>query len=73
MKTLEQVMVEHSGASEEVFTQAVYEWLKENNQTDKQLGFINDYKPHLPKCCQNCANNAKLFCNCAMPAMEITC
>ena len=50
MKTLEQVMVEHSGASEEVFTQAVYEWLKENNQTDKQLGFINDYKPHLPKC-----------------------
>lgn len=44
--------------------------LLENNQTDKQLG-IGDYKPKLPKCCQNCSNNTQPFCNCAMPAMEM--
>lgn len=72
MKTLEQLLIEHNGASSEVFNQAVYDWLKENNQTDKQLGLVNDYKPHLLKCCQNCTNNTKPFCNCARPAMEMT-
>jgi hypothetical protein len=72
MKTLEQVLIEHSGASSEVFNQVVYDWLKENSQTDKQLGLVNDYKPHLPKCCQNCVNNTEPFCNCARPAMEMT-
>lgn len=70
MKTLEQVMIEHSGASDEVFSQAIYDWLKENNQTDKQLGFNEDYRPHLPKCCRNCANNKQSFCNCTLPSME---
>lgn len=68
--TLEQVMMEHSGASQEVFNQAIYDWLKDHNQTDKQLGF-EDHKPNLPKCCQHCANNTKPFCNCAMPSMEM--
>ena len=72
MKTLEQVLIEHSGASNEVFNQVVYDWLKENNQTDKQLGLVNDYKPHFPKCCQSCANRTQPFCNCAIPAMEMT-
>lgn len=72
MKTLEQVMIEHSGAGDEVLTTAVYKWLEENNQTDNQFGLVNDYWPRLPKCCRNCANNKQPFCNCAMPAMEIT-
>ena len=69
--TLEQVMMEHCGASQDVFNQAIYDWLKDHNQTDKQLGFDKDYKPNLPKCCQHCANNTKHFCNCAMPSMEM--
>jgi hypothetical protein len=68
--TLEQVMMEHSGASQEVFNQAIYDWLKDHNQTDKQLGF-EDHKPNLPKCCQRCPNNKNAFCNCAMPSMEM--
>jgi hypothetical protein len=71
--TLEQVMMEHSGASQDVFNQAIYDWLKDHNQTDKQLGF-EDYKPNLPKCCQRCPNNKNAFCNCTLPSMEmITC
>lgn len=69
MKTLEQVLIEHSGASDEVFVSVIYDWLKENNQTDSQLG-LGDYKPHLPKCCRNCANIKQPFCNCTLPSME---
>ena len=64
--SLEQVMMEHSGASNDVFNQAVYDWLKEHNQNDKQLGFNEDHKPNIPKCCQHCANNKNPFCNFAI-------
>lgn len=69
--SLEQVMMEHSRASNEVFNQVVYDWLKEHNQNDKQLGFNEDYKPNIPKCCQHCANNKNQFCNCTLPSMEM--
>ena len=74
--SLEQVMMEHSGASTEVFIKSIEDWKKEHPDNnfgyplDQQLG-LGDYQPNMPKCCQRCPNNKNAFCNCVLPSQEM--
>lgn len=64
--TLEQVMMEHSGANTSAFLKAIDDWRREHPSVFRET-IINN---NMPECCRNCPNNKNEFCNCARPAME---
>lgn len=72
--TLEQDLIEHSGASEETLKSIVVkhkEIMKLFEDNLKKPG--DDHKCNEPfyNCCKQCPNNRNAFCNCTLPYMEM--